>query len=74
MGIEIKASSNVRWRIISGELLSLRHSIDIMAINQLLPRFRGVTCILTSPSGLRSVYTLRPEASVVTNTYYNISI
>ena len=48
MGIEIKASSNVRWRIISKELLSLRHSIDIMAINQLLSRLRGVTCILTA--------------------------
>ena len=53
MGIEIKASSNVWWRIISGELLSLHHSIDIMAMNQLLPRLRGVTCILTSPSGAR---------------------
>ena len=63
MGIEIKASTNVRWRIISKELLSLRHSIDIMAINQLLRRLRGVTCILTADPRARS------EASVVTNTY-----
>ena len=73
MGIEIKASYNVRWKIISRELLSLRYSIDIMTMNQLLPRLQGVTCVLTLPSGamgLRSVYTLRTEASVVTNTYY----
>ena len=46
MGIEIKASSNVRWRIISRELLSLRHYIDV----------NGDKLVTTEASG-HNVYT-----------------
>ena len=82
MGIEIKASSNVRWRIISREFLSLHHSIDIMAINQLLPRLRGVTCILTADPRARTyvsrvrmyTYILNRSTYVLTRFMYVLGV